>query len=157
MIRRAFLVIATVATLALMVGTVAASPFNGHGQRPTPFTVVERALTDVVTDLGAPGDSIGDLLTFGNPVFNAANTTQIGTDQGECFRTNPGEAWECTWTTYLADGSLTVQGTFLDSLADSTLAITGGTGIYRGARGEMTLHSRNAGGTEFDFTFKVMH
>ena len=73
MIRRAFLVIATVATLALMVGTVAASPFNGHGQRPTTFTVVERALTDVVTDLGAPGDSIGDLLTFGNPVFNAAN------------------------------------------------------------------------------------
>jgi hypothetical protein len=157
MIRRAFLVIATVAMLALAVGTVAASPFNGRGQRPTTFTVVERALTDAVVDLGASGDSLGDLLTFGNPVYNAANTVQIGTDQGECFRTNPGVAWECTWTTYLAKGSLTVQGSFPDSLADSTLAITGGTGIYRGARGEMTLHSRNAGGTEFDFMFHVLH
>ena len=157
MLRRAILVVATLALLAFAVTSVAASPFSDHGQRPTTIAVVERALTDAVIDLGEAGDSIGDLLTFGNPIYNAANTTQIGADQGECFRTNPGVAWECTWTTYLAKGSLTVQGSFPDSLADSTLAITGGTGIYRAARGEMTLHARNAGGTEFDFVFHVLH
>jgi hypothetical protein len=29
--------------------------------------LVERALTDATVDLGTPGDSVGDLLTFSNP------------------------------------------------------------------------------------------
>jgi allene oxide cyclase len=157
MLRYAVLVLAAIALVAIAASTVSASPFNGHGQRPTTVAVVERAVTDAVVDLGEPGDSIGDLLTFGNPIYDAANASQIGTDQGECFRTNPGASWECTWTTYLADGSLTVQGPFLDSLGDSTLAITGGTGIYRAARGEMTLHARDAAGTSFDFVYHVLH
>jgi hypothetical protein len=35
------------------------------------------------------------------------------------------------------------------------LAVTGGTGAYRNARGSMTLKSR-AGGTEFDFIFNLL-
>lgn len=37
---------------------------------------------------------------------------------------------------------------------DTNLAITGGTGDYRRARGEMHLHARYSG-TEFDFVFHV--
>jgi hypothetical protein len=155
MVRRSILVLAALALLAFAATNVGAAALNGHG-RPITIRVVERALTDTVVDLGAVGDSIGDQLAFGNPVYDAANAHQVGTDQGACFRTNPGVAWECTWTTYLAHGSLTVQGTFLDSLADSSLAIIGGTGIYRLARGEMTLHARNPAGSEFDFVYRVM-
>jgi hypothetical protein len=36
------------------------------------------------------------------------------------------------------------------------LAITGGTGAYAGARGEMALHARNPEGTEFDFRYSIM-
>ena len=37
----------------------------------------------------------------------------------------------------------------------TTLAITGGTGSYESAGGHMTLHARNAKGTEYDFTYEV--
>lgn len=34
-------------------------------------------------------------------------------------------------------------------------AITGGTGAYAQAHGEMALHARNAEGTEYDFTYSI--
>ncbi len=115
---------------------------------------VERAETDAVVDTGAKDDSPGDLLTFANPVFDASNKTQVGTDQGFCVRTVAGVAWECWWTLFVADGQLTVQGPFLDK-GDSVMAITGGTGKYVNARGQMKLHSRNEKGTEFDFIYEI--
>jgi hypothetical protein len=36
------------------------------------------------------------------------------------------------------------------------LAITGGTGAYAEARGEMQLHARNAAGSEYDFTYRIL-
>jgi hypothetical protein len=36
------------------------------------------------------------------------------------------------------------------------LAITGGTGEYIGARGQMTPHARNDKGTEFDFVYELV-
>ncbi len=118
------------------------------------IAVVERADTDAVTDTGAKGDSAGDVLTFANPVYDKANKTKIGTDQGFCIRTVPGKAWECLWTLSLKDGGLTVQGPFLDA-GDSVLAITGGTGKYAAARGQMKLHARNEKGTEYDFVYEL--
>jgi allene oxide cyclase len=118
------------------------------------ITVVERANTDAVTDLGAKGDSVGDLLTFANPVFDKQNKNQVGTDQGYCVRTVAGKAWECAWSMSLKDGAITVAGPFLDA-GDSVLAITGGTGRYAAARGQMKLHARNAKGTEYDFVYEL--
>jgi hypothetical protein len=118
------------------------------------LTVVEHADTDAVLDLGAKDDSAGDLLTFANPVYDAANKTQVGTDQGFCIRTVVGKSWECFWTTFLKDGQITVEGPFLDT-GDSVVAITGGTGKYAGARGQMKLHYRNPKGTELDFVFEL--
>ena len=118
------------------------------------LSVVERADTDAVTDTGAKGDSVGDVLTFANPVFDKANKTKIGTDQGYCVRTVVGKSWECMWTLSLKDGQLTVEGPFLDA-GDSVLAITGGTGKYAGARGQMKLHARDAKGTAYDFVYEL--
>ena len=123
-------------------------------QAPVIVTVVERAETDVVTDIGDPGDSVGDILTFANPLFDASNTTQVGTDQGYCVRVEVGKSWECFWTAFLAEGQLTVEGPFFDA-GDSVLAITGGTDQYSNASGQMKLHFRNPQGTEFDFTYEI--
>ena len=151
--------VAGLAMLALVTtavaGQQAAPKSSGSAAGSLNFTVVERALTDVVIDLGATGDSIGDTLAFGNPVFNAANTNKIGRDQGSCVRTNPGKSWECSWTNLLPGGHITVQGPFNDDGSDSVLSVTGGTGKYADVDGEMLLHWRNAGGTEFDFTFRL--
>ena len=116
--------------------------------------VVERATTDAVTDTGAAGDSAGDILTFANEVFDAANAAKAGHNQGFCVRTVVGTAWECWWTLSLPAGQITVQGPFLDK-GDSVLAITGGSGKYASARGQMKLHARNDKGTEYDFAYEL--
>lgn len=116
--------------------------------------VVEHAITDTVVDVGPKGDSVGDLLPFANPVFDAADKKQVGTDNGNCIRTVVGTAYECNWTTFLPGGQITVEGPYYDSGADSMLAITGGTGIYSDVRGQMKLHARgNPLGSEYDFIF----
>ena len=129
-----------------------APPVRSHGHS---FTIVERAVTDTTTDTGAPGDSVGDVLTFANQVYDAANNKRVGSDNGSCVRTVVGKAYECSWTTSLAGGSLVVEGPFYDT-HDSTVAIIGGTGRWATARGEMRLHARNAEGSAYDFVFHIM-
>jgi allene oxide cyclase len=117
--------------------------------------LVERAMTDTTIDLGAKGDSVGDLLTFANPIYDAANKTQLGTDQGYCVRVVVGKSWECFWTLILTGGQITVEGPFYDS-GDSTMVVTGGTGKYAGAKGAMKLHARDAKATAYDFTYDLL-
>jgi hypothetical protein len=144
--------------LVLAVSAWAAPTTKRHsggdhrGQGKT-ITVIEHATTDTTTDTGAQDDSVGDILTFANEVFDAADATKVGTDNGYCLRTVAGTAYECNWTTFLDGGQITVEGPFFDA-KDSTLAITGGTGRFRGARGEMELHSREKG-AKFAFVFHV--
>ena len=133
------------ATLLAVGGTVQAKDV---------LHLVERADTDAVLDLGPKDDSAGDLLTFANKVFDKDNRAQVGTDQGYCVRIVAGTSWECWWTLALADGQITVQGPFLDK-GDSVLAITGGTGKYSSASGQMKLHARNPEGTEYDFVYEI--
>ena len=117
--------------------------------------VIERALTDTTVDLGAKGDSVGDLLTFGNPIYDATNKTKLGSDQGYCVRVVVGKSWECIWTLMLADGQITVEGPFFDT-GDSLMVVTGGTGKYAGAKGDMKLHARDAKATAYDFVYELL-
>ncbi|HJP78821.1 MAG TPA: hypothetical protein VJ914_31395 [Pseudonocardiaceae bacterium] len=150
------ILIAALAGAALAIGGtgVAVATTQTSPQHGDNVTVVEHAITDTTVDIGPHGDSLGDILAFGNPVYDAGNHVQVGSDQGSCTRTKVGVAWECSWTTLLPGGSLTVEGPFYDS-ADSVLAITGGTGKWASARGQMILHARDAAGSSYDFRFSV--
>jgi len=117
--------------------------------------VVERPVGETTVDLGAKGDSIGDLLVFANGIFDSANKTQLGSDQGFCVRTIVGKSWECMWTLTLKAGQITVEGPFMDE-GDSLFAVTGGTGKYAGAKGSMKLHPRDAKSTSYDFTYDLL-
>jgi len=131
------------------------TPKSHHGKV---IHVVEHAVTDTVQMFHPPANSLGDDLGFHNPVFNAADTHQIATDNGYCVRTvaTGKTEWECTWTTLLAGGHITVEGPFFDDGTNTSLAITGGTGKYNGASGWMLLHARgNPVGSEFDFVFHL--
>src|SRR5881409_936576 len=138
--RRIAVKFVSLALVLALAGAVAAWAGGGHRGKASgrTLTVIEHATTDAVTDTGAKGDSAGDILTFANEVFDADDKNKIGTDQGICFRTVAGKAWECFWTLNLDKGQLTVEGPFYDS-GDSALAITGGTGEFAGAQGEMAL------------------
>ena len=119
------------------------------------IVVVERPVGETTVDLGAKGDSVGDLLVFANKIYDSANKTQLGTDNGYCVRTVVGKSWECFWTLTLKAGQITVEGPLLDS-GDSLLAVTGGTGKYAGARGSMKLHPRDPTPTGYDFTYELL-
>ena len=148
-----FAVIAALAAVVVLVAGMVAQARSPHrARRATTVHVIEHATTDKVVDIGAAGDSTGDLITWHNQLFNSANVSKVGRDQGECIRISVAAgSWECTWINWVPGGSITVEGPFFDT-KDSTLAITGGTGNYAGAGGSMQLQSRN-GGAEYDFFF----
>jgi hypothetical protein len=153
--RRTF---ALAATAALAVGAIAAAPSSAKPRRALAAGKTVHVIEHAITDTENPGvggkDVKGNVLTFNNPVFNVANTKQVGHDEGFCIRVAPAQGiWECLWTTFLKAGQITVQGPYYDT-RNSVLSITGGTGAYRDSRGEMTLLSRD-GGKEYDFIFHL--
>jgi hypothetical protein len=148
--KRTMTIVAVAAVALLVAGLVAQA--GADARRTVTFTVIEHANTDKVVDTGKPGDSPGDLLTFHNKIYDDADALQVGTDLGDCIRINPKRgSWECRWTTNLEGGSITVEGPFYDD-KDSTMAITGGTGVYVTARGSMDIAAVNGG---FSFTFNI--
>lgn len=140
---------------SLILATAMTAPATAEDGKTTKLNVVEHATTDTIVDVGAKGDSAGDILTFANEIFDEQDAQKLGSDNGWCIRVMPGKSWECFWTLSLADGQITVEGPFLDS-GDSVLAVTGGTGKYAGARGEMALHARDAKGSAYDFKYTLM-
>jgi hypothetical protein len=54
----------------------------------------------------------------------------------------------------LDKGQVTVEGPFPDA-GDSVLAITGGTGDFAGAMGDMTLKARGTDGKAYDFIYRI--
>ena len=149
---------ALAATAALTAGAIAAGPSSAKPSRILKAVKTVHVIEHAITDTENPGvggkDAKGNVLTFNNPVFNVANTKQVGHDEGFCIRVAPAQGiWECLWTTFLKAGQITVQGPYYDT-RNSVLSITGGTGAYRDSRGEMTLLSRD-GGKEYDFIFNL--
>mmetsp|Transcript_31639 Transcript_31639/g.109373 ORF Transcript_31639/g.109373 Transcript_31639/m.109373 type:complete len:237 (+) Transcript_31639:228-938(+) len=85
--------------------------------------------------------------------FDASDATKqpIGEEQGSCITVAGGNAsveYECSWTnSFDNQGSITVQGKWLYNVSNSNdqfeygiLAITGGTGSYIGAAGEVRVN-----------------
>jgi allene oxide cyclase len=141
----------TLAALSVTAALVGTSLANAATEQ---LNLVEHASSDAVLDLGAKGDSVGDILTFANEIYDEANKEKVGEDNGWCVRTVAGKAWECFWTLTVKEGQITVEGPYLDA-GDSVVAVTGGTGEYSGVRGEMQLHARDAKGSEYDFKYSL--
>jgi len=94
-------------------------------------------------DIGEPGDSVGDILTFDQPLLDS-NMQAIGNNSGTCVRTDVGRSFQCQWTLTLANGTIQVSGREFDA-GVSTLAISGGTGEYAGISGELESTNNNDG------------
>jgi allene oxide cyclase len=149
-----------IALAAVGGGLAAASAYatNGDGatadtNRATRIHLMEHAVNRAFVDESPAGDSSGDLLTFHNPVFDRTDSRRVGRTHGECTRIVAGDSWECRWTTFLRGGKLTVEGPFFDT-RPSVLAVTGGTGRFRDARGQLRLEARSA--TVFSLVFTLV-
>lgn len=126
---------------ALSVGLlVAAGPAEAAKHKPKVKKFSAYAVVDSATEVDndPAGDSQGDIITFTQALYtDATMTTQIGTDEVYCVRTIVGSSRVCTGIFHIKGGELMITGR--ESLDKHSLAITGGTGKYRNARGEVVL------------------
>ncbi|XP_018456114.1 allene oxide cyclase 2, chloroplastic [Raphanus sativus] len=87
---------------------------------------------------------LGDLVPFTNKIYTGDLKKRVGITAGLCVviqhvPEKKGERFEATYSFYFGDyGHLSVQGPYL-TYEDSFLAITGGTGIFEGAYGQVKL------------------
>ncbi|MFL5762212.1 MAG: hypothetical protein ACJ789_21135 [Thermomicrobiales bacterium] len=133
----------------------AATPAATPSANLTVLTFVEHATNEQTIDLGDSGDSVGDLLVFANPIFDANDVSQVASDQGSCVRTVAGQAWECTFTVIFDNGQITIEGPFNDT-GNTIFAVTGGTENFLGARGQLRFSPRPNTTDEFDMTFELL-
>lgn len=111
-------------------------------------------------DVGRSGPSVGDRYVFSENLFDDDND-RVGRLAGSCDITlvkrkangDPKDAMmQCLATFRLSDGQITVQG--INWWSDETLVlpVTGGSGAYDEASGEVTIQFVNEKKTEYDFS-----
>jgi allene oxide cyclase len=157
-VSRFLAVVSTAAVVALVAALVTGGGPSATGavgtEAGTIVHVVERAKSDPITNGSPDKDRVGNIISFAHGIFDQANAKKVGHDQGSCIRTVVGKLWECSWSTFLKSGSLTVEGPYSDS-GGTVMAITGGTGEFVGAKGEMVLKYRNKSATAYDFIYHL--
>jgi len=139
------------------VSLLLTSVFMTSCSRDEPHSLVTiadaRTQKAIVTDIGEPGDSPGDILTFDQPLLDAGGT-RIGNNSGACIRTRTGHSFQCQWTLMLNNGSIQVAGREFDEGA-SLIAIIGGTGKYVGITGEMESVNNGDGTFRQTLTYRI--
>jgi allene oxide cyclase len=86
--------------------------------------------------------SVGDQLLTTGVDFDATGQTRLGRSYLTCTFAGA-SLLNCRGTVVLRDGQITVQGVARDEPA-TTIAVTGGTGRYAGARGTMAVRDEGA-------------
>jgi hypothetical protein len=136
---------------AITIAAVVAG--SGSAQQPGEQTIrfVQRASTDHFVDNPPRGTrrsrriSAGDFIVSTEPVFDATNSTRVGTAHNFCVATRGGTiprvTFQCTGTAVLRQGSVAVNfgGRFG---AEVTTAVTGGTGAFEGRTGSAVVRDR---------------
>jgi hypothetical protein len=130
---------------SLLVSACALGATSCSPEKPRTLITVADARIDTAkaVDTGEPGDSLGDILVFDQPLLDEQGST-IGNNSGTCIRTRVGHSFQCQWTLTFADGSIQVAGREFDQGA-SAISIVGGTGKYAGISGEMKSVNNNDG------------
>jgi hypothetical protein len=98
---------------------------------------------------------IGDQVVVNGPVFSADGQRRLGRQHAICtLMDKPGVLAECSITTFLHNGSIVANGSVHFGVNDRTLgAITGGTGTYRNARGQVVFV--NSSGNSEGFIYQL--
>ncbi|XP_015880551.3 allene oxide cyclase, chloroplastic [Ziziphus jujuba] len=102
-----------------------------------------------------PVNSLGDLVPFSNKLYSGDLQKRIGITAGICIliQNKPerkGDRYEAIYSFYFGDyGQISVQGSYL-TYEDTYLAVTGGSGIFEGAYGQVKLH-------QIIFPFKLFY
>ncbi|XP_054787301.1 allene oxide cyclase, chloroplastic-like [Prosopis cineraria] len=102
-----------------------------------------------------PVNSLGDLVPFSNKLYTGCMQKRVGITAGICILIEhkpekKGDRYEAIYSFYFGDyGHIAVQGAYL-TYEDTYLAVTGGSGIFEGATGQVKLH-------QIVFPFKLFY
>ena len=137
--KAAFMKFVAVGLVTAVVGGCGANPSEPETQAGDRVEVLELAVENdqyAALDLGQPGVSVGDMDVYsGNAVKDGR---EVGRGGGSCQVTHiDGETvtMQCLITMELEHGSVTMQALWTRGASPLDMAITGGTGAYRNARG----------------------
>ena len=137
---------AVIAVMALVVGAVSPALGSSQGAASTSSDNQQtiRVLAvftefDANIDVGAPGFSLGDEVVFsGNLLRNGQQVGRIGVVCTFVSTANADRVEaQCPTTSILPGGQITTQGTIVNRSLNFTLPITGGSGRYQGAGGQV--------------------
>jgi hypothetical protein len=134
--------VAAIALLTIAGGVMAAGAASDtnsdDGEDGRVIHLTTKQVHQGFIDHGAPGLSVDDEFVFSNDLYQ--NGAKVGEDGGTCAVTRiaSGEAvtLHCVGTNSLQGGQISVQGLAAPG-EPFELAITGGTGRYRKARGQV--------------------
>lgn len=155
---RKALVIAVLVAVVGLVGAAIAVAASSQGELTKPQTihVVQHGGQITFLPINPKKDVFtGDLVVVNGPVYDASGKTKVGRQHAECTLMEPkGILAECSIETFLHDGMIAVKGPVHFGVDDRTRgAITGGTGHYRNARGQVTFV--NSSGPTEGFIFQL--
>ena len=149
-LRRASGAVLAIAAMAIGGTAYADAPANSHaanGHHDRTIRLLEASETAKPTfvDTGDPGLSPGDIVVVRDGVLRE-NRAPAGTFNQVCTLVKPAgnpftSEYECTGSLALENGTVTMQGPFVPAKAEQSAAVTGGTGEFRTARGEVVVRS----------------
>ena len=148
-----------IAALALATA-VATSAAAASKQRPRTTTIRTLQLTTAFTPVDVDGNgkpSIGDVLVFRTVHLNPKTRARMGHGDAVCTQITTGRApvYDCQGSDTFLGGEIREAGSAAGA-AGVRWAIIGGSGVYRGARGEYTAHFVDAKLTRARTTFTIL-
>jgi hypothetical protein len=147
---------AVIAVVALAVGiALPAAGSTGNAAQDHAIRVTAVTTEQKLLDLGGPGFSLGNEIVFSQKLLQGAN--QVGHDGSVCTEVSvTRQEAQCIATYSFPGGQITAQALVIfGSTVPYDGSITGGTGKYEGAKGE--LHVQNVSPTEGILTFHLEH
>jgi hypothetical protein len=145
---------AAVALVALAVGAVSPAWGSSEGKDTQKTFRLDAVTTEQnFLDLGAAGSSLDDQIVFTTRLLNG--DTEVGHQGGVCTVTSEErQEAQCVATYWLRGGQVTAQALIrLGNPAPYAVAITGGSGRYQGAEGEVRVQP--VSGTRGILTFHL--
>jgi hypothetical protein len=130
---------AAIAMVALTVGAVSpALGSSGDDDGKRTIRVVSVLEEETFVDLGAEGESVGDQFLFTSKLLKGGD--EVGHDAVVCTIVSlERQEAQCVATAWFSDGQITAQVLVNFAEGPPAVPITGGSGEYKGAEGEIHI------------------
>jgi hypothetical protein len=129
--------------VTLVIGNYTLTSANASGNDDDVIRLIAKSVVAETLDLGDKGESVGDQEIFSDDLYWAGK--KVGTLDGSCTTTRARATFamlNCTVTLTLPNGQITLQGAVRfdrNFTGKFFIAITGGTGDYDTAQGQVKV------------------